>query len=225
MNTMYYVRHGESVVNITKEFSYRRVDKSLTPRGKLQAEQTADFFSDRHIDAIFASPLKRAAETARVIAERIGKQVVYMEELREVNVGDLELCAPTHENWALYQSVVFEWFGGNKTSAFPNGENYFGLLERFRSSLIRIFDGRYGQNVVVVSHGGILGYTVKSICTEADNELLQDKESQNCSVSVFQAEVQNGKLTCILKEWAKNEHLTGEARNFVSGLPDEFKKR
>jgi broad specificity phosphatase PhoE len=45
MTTLYLVRHGENLANITKEFSYRAVDYPLTPKGILQAEQTAEYFA------------------------------------------------------------------------------------------------------------------------------------------------------------------------------------
>jgi broad specificity phosphatase PhoE len=59
MKRLYWVRHGESIVNLTKEFSHRLVDKPLTPKGTLQAQQTADYFIDKKIDAIYCSPLNK----------------------------------------------------------------------------------------------------------------------------------------------------------------------
>ena len=61
MNTLYLVRHGENRANLTKQFSYKTVDYPLTPKGVLQAQQTAEFFQDKQIDEIYASPLKRAS--------------------------------------------------------------------------------------------------------------------------------------------------------------------
>src|SRR5258707_14895533 len=98
-NTLYLVRHGENPANITKEFSYKLVDYSLTPKGVLQAEQTAAFFQSIPLDAAYASPLKRARETAEIIARPQGLPVTLLEEFREVNVGKLELKPPTEENW------------------------------------------------------------------------------------------------------------------------------
>ncbi len=46
MIKIYLVRHGENVANLTKEFSHRKVDHSLTPKGRLQAKQTAAYFKD-----------------------------------------------------------------------------------------------------------------------------------------------------------------------------------
>src|SRR6478672_925857 len=98
--TVYIVRHGENPANINREFSYRLVDYSLTPKGVRQAEDTARFFRDKQIDAIYSSPLKRAVETAEIIAAPLGLPVALIEEFREINVGTLEEQPPTDENWA-----------------------------------------------------------------------------------------------------------------------------
>ncbi|MCB0198167.1 MAG: histidine phosphatase family protein, partial [Anaerolineae bacterium] len=68
-HNFYLVRHGENPANITKEFSYRDVDYSLTPKGVLQAQQTAAHFRNVPVDAVVASPLKRTRETAAIIAD------------------------------------------------------------------------------------------------------------------------------------------------------------
>src|SRR4029077_4428252 len=96
-NTLYLVRHGENPANITKEFSYHAVDYPLTPKGVLQAEQTAEYFSSRGVDAIYTSPLLRARQTAEILARRIAVSVYLREEMREINVGSLE-GASTPEN-------------------------------------------------------------------------------------------------------------------------------
>src|SRR6476620_4584791 len=109
MTRLYLVRHGENLANITKEFSYRAVDYPLTPKGVLQAEQTAEYFVNRDVDAIYTSPLLRARQTAEILARRIVVPVHLREELREISVGSLE-GASTPENWALYHRISAAWY-------------------------------------------------------------------------------------------------------------------
>ena len=113
MNRVYLVRHGENRANLTKEFSYLKVDYPLTPKGRLQSVQTAQVFAQKPIDAIYSSPLKRAFETAEIIAARLGLGVVPMENFREVNVGHLEGSSPTAEVWAQHNRVIKDWYNGN----------------------------------------------------------------------------------------------------------------
>src|SRR5215472_16479183 len=99
-NILYLVRHGENPANLTKEFSYKLVDYSLTPKGVLQAEQTAAFFlRSIPLTAAYASPLKRAYETGEIIAQAQNLPVTALEEFREINVGEMEQRPPTEENW------------------------------------------------------------------------------------------------------------------------------
>src|SRR5512145_1505714 len=108
-NHVYWVRHGENLANITKEFSSRHVDYSLTPKGVLQAQQTGAYFKDKSIDALYSSPLKRAAETAAIIGAAIGLPVTVIEGFREIDVGELEREPPTAENWAFHDRVFRAW--------------------------------------------------------------------------------------------------------------------
>lgn len=102
MNYLYWVRHGENPANIAKQFSCRLVDYPLTPKGVLQAQQTADYFRDKAIHEVYASPLKRAVQTAEIIAAPLELAVHTVEHFREVNVGTLESQPPTAEVWTFH---------------------------------------------------------------------------------------------------------------------------
>ncbi|MBX2998193.1 MAG: histidine phosphatase family protein [Caldilineaceae bacterium] len=81
MTTFYLIRHGEN----------DRIagDQSLNANGRRQAQITAAFLKDRRIDAVYASPLARARETAQAIADALGSTVIEDARLRErANFGD-----------------------------------------------------------------------------------------------------------------------------------------
>ena len=101
LTRLYLVRHGQSVANVTREFSYRRVDPPLTDLGVEQARITAEHLRSVRVDAIYASPMLRAVQTAEIFGSALGLGLEVIEELREVNVGDPEDRAPTQEAWAL----------------------------------------------------------------------------------------------------------------------------
>src|SRR6476620_3307549 len=153
MTKLYLVRHGENKANITKEFSYKKIDYSLTPRGVLQAHQTADYFRDKEVEAVYSSPLKRAIETARIIAEPLGLSVITMENFREVNVGDLEGQGVNRENWQIYLGILKDWEEGRVESPFPGGENYLMLAERMKAGVQTVLENNQGKNVIIVGHG------------------------------------------------------------------------
>ncbi|MBS1251869.1 MAG: putative phosphoserine phosphatase 2 [Anaerolineales bacterium] len=217
MNRLYLIRHGENKANITKEFSYKEVDYPLTDKGRLQAQQTAKHFAGRDIDAIYSSPLKRAKETADIIADRLNLAVAVVENLREVNVGDLEGRPPTAENWALHNQVLKAWYNGDLEARFPDGEDYLTLRDRLRAGFRRIIDHKTDQDVIVVGHGGLFTATGYELCANADPEELRDQPLHNCSITTILVGRRDGHLSGELVTWGSHHHLHGDAAELVSG--------
>ncbi len=217
MNTLYLVRHGENTANITKEFSHRLVDYSLTPKGVLQAQQTGAYFKGQQIDAIYCSPLKRAIETAEIIGQAIDILPVIIEEFREVNVGALEALGGNAETWATHDSIVRGWFEGQPDLMFPEGENYHMLLERMRSGVEQILREQDGKKTIIVGHGGIFTFTLKDICREVDLAALIASYGHNCSITEIEMDYVDGRFDGMLKRWATFDHLSGTAAAFVTG--------
>jgi broad specificity phosphatase PhoE len=227
MNHLFLVRHGENLANLTKEMSCRRVDYSLTPKGILQAEQTAGHFlaageagrAGYDVQAVYSSPLKRATETAEIIARRFGLPVVVMDNFREIDVGDIELQPPTLETWAIHNEIIESWFRGHVERAFPNGDNYITICNRMRAGIEQIVAGKDGQSAIVVGHGGIFTVTLPDLCPNVDLGYLRT-ENHNCSISEIEVEWRGGRVEGRLVAWASHAHLHGPAADLVSGLPD-----
>lgn len=217
-NTLYLVRHGENLANLTKEFSYKLVDYSLTPKGVLQAQQTAEFFKDRHIDEIYSSPLKRAKETAEIIAGPHRLPVNIREEFREVNVGDLEGQPPSAENWALHNRILAEWYAGNMAATFPGGESLTTLIQRMRSGLRAITHNKMHKQMLIVGHGGIFTATVRALCSNADMETVLQSTIHNCSITEIELTTSDDEVTGKLHNWGMCTHLTGEAAQLVPAI-------
>ncbi len=208
MNILYLVRHGENWANITQEFSYRKVDYSLTAKGVIQAQQTAEFFRDKAIHEIYSSPLKRARETAEIIAQALNLDVTIVELLREINVGALEGQAPNAENWAYHDRIIEDWYERRHDSAFRDGEDYWTLLARTQRGLAQILDGKSGRNIVVVGHGGMFSFTIKDICPDVDLRQLRQIVKQNCAITEIAARSRDGVLETQLRSWAACAHLS-----------------
>ena len=214
-NTLYFVRHGENLANITKEFSYKLIDYSLTPKGVLQAEQTAEFFKTIPVDAVYASPLKRARETGEIIAAPRGLPVTLLEEFREVNVGNLELMPPIEETWRSHDRIIAQWLAGNLEARFPGGENCLELIERAQRGLLLATRARDGQSIVIAAHGGVLTAFVNSLLD--DDAKLAPSAMHNCAITELEVTTSNDKIVgSTLHCWASVAHLSGEAAVLVS---------
>ena len=206
-NTIYFVRHGENLANLTNEFSYKLVDYSLTPKGIQQAQLTALYLKDKHIHEVYASPLKRARETAEIIAKEFELPVGVLEQFREINVGDLERLPPSKENWEWHNHILREWLAGRHEMRFPNGEDYTELLARMRSGLQEVTRGKTGHNIVIVTHTGIFTNTIRALCPEMDMELIKRVRNRNCAITEVELSTDNGRVIGTLKNWAYVAHL------------------
>jgi probable phosphoglycerate mutase len=220
LNLIYFLRHGENKANLTKEFSCRKVDYSLTPRGVLQAQQTAAFFKTQPIDAIYASPLKRAAETADIVGKALGLPVITLEALREINVGELEGADDLAAAWELHNDLLQSWFDGDVERRFPGGESQVELIARMRGAVSQVLQDRDGKHILFVAHGGIFRLTIEALCPTADLGMVQGVATQNCAYSRLRAGMVNGELQTELLSWGEHGHISGAAADFTPGTPD-----
>lgn len=219
MNRIYFVRHGEGVDNVERKFSCRKTDRPLTERGRLQARETGEYLAGKRIDGIYCSTMKRAHETARIIAERLGMEPNVLEEFRELNIGDLDGRDFSAEGWQTYHRVVGEWFAGKKRSTFPGGEDYLTAWERTRHGLEQMLAGRASQTLVLVGHSGIFTATLRELCPDLDVDWLKNAEYYNCAVTGLEVESVGGKWQGRLLDWANYSHLSEDALTRVPGIP------
>lgn len=208
MATIYLVRHGENPANLTREFSHRNVDYSLTPKGIRQAQQAAAYFRTLLIDQIFSSPLKRARETAAIISVALELPVTIIESFREINVGTLEGQEPTDELWAFHDDIFRNWFTGRRETAFPEGEDHYTLTKRMHEGLLEVIGDNPHSRSIVVAHGGIFIATIKELCPDCDLAAIARQRIRNCAIAELDAEVRDGTIYATLIRWGDATHLS-----------------
>jgi len=220
-NRLYLLRHGENPANLSKVFSNRLVDQPLTPKGVLQAEQTADYFAGQGLDAVYSSPLKRATQTGAIIARRLGLEATVLEAFREIDVGSLEGRPATPADWAFHAQMMQAWFDGDREAAFPEGESYDDLWSRMNDGLLAATESRSSQKILVVGHGGIMSITLKDLCPDVDIGWLRTTLWDNCAFAEIDLVRQDGRLLGRLLSWNQHHHLHGAAADLVPGVPQD----
>jgi len=150
MTTVYLARHGESDWNVERRWQ-GHADRPLTARGREQAELLAGRLADVKLDAVYASDLRRAWETAQAVAATRGLEVVRLPELREVDVGSWSGC--TRDECAeRFPEAFARWQQGG--SGWDDGESYEEMGERIVEAIRTIAAEHPDGAVLVVSHGG-----------------------------------------------------------------------
>jgi len=147
ITVVHLLRHGE-VSNPNGVLYGRLPGYHLSANGRLMAEAAADFFAERPVAALFASPLERAQETARPVAERLGLEIVTDERLIE-SVNVLEGKAVTLAQLALNPSNWRYLWNPFRPSW---GEPYTQVAARMRQVIDRAREAARGQEAICVSH-------------------------------------------------------------------------
>lgn len=153
MSKIFLVRHGQDTDNAAGILNGRR-DTELTDLGREQAKQVAEKLRDNAVQIIYASPLKRAYETARIIAERLGiDEVIADEHLVERDFGILTGKPVT--DIPEYTDKILPTDGVNYFLEAEGAEDFLTLLERGRKILQEIRERHADKNILIVTHGDI----------------------------------------------------------------------
>lgn len=154
------VRHGESEWNVQRRYQGQS-DIPLSALGKIQAGLVAERLAGEKIDAIYASDLGRAWETARAIAEKCGLQVNSEPRLRELKFGVLE--GLTFEEAQLqYPEMIAAWL--DDFNRPPDGAETIDMFNMRCVSFLDELKQKHNEQVVlIVAHGGSLSEILRAV--------------------------------------------------------------
>ena len=149
MAELILARHGQTLWNV--ERIYRgRSDIGLDEVGTRQAELLGKYLSNYELEAIYSSPLKRALDTANIIARYRRIDVQIAGGLVHFDYGEWQ-CLPEREVKKLYPAISNEWHNNPDKVRMPGGES----LEDVRRRAIKVVNDATSEcqgSVVLVSH-------------------------------------------------------------------------
>ena len=194
------VRHGQTQWNI-RRIRQGHLDSELTEKGIDQAKALAQRLARENFSALYSSDLGRALQTAELIADVTGHEILMDARLRERHLGIFqglngdEIKQKYPQEYALHRTL-----GPNYV--IPGGESTKQQVARnvgFFESIVR---ERVGQTLVVVTHGGVVSGFFRhtlSIPLEAPRRF----EFVNAGLNVFAHEEGNW----LLLTWGDVSHL------------------
>jgi broad specificity phosphatase PhoE len=150
---LFLARHGSTEANERQPFVLQgcEIDGPLTELGRRQSLALAQALAEFDIHAVYASPLRRAMETAAAIAAHHGLEVQAVHDLRECSVGRWE-----GRDWESIQRDDAEahrqFFADPVHTPHPGGESYGDVLRRATAVFQELFTRHAGENIVVVGH-------------------------------------------------------------------------
>lgn len=180
---LYVVRHGATAHNLLDppRMQGRNIDEPLVDLGRQQATKVATALANRPIAAVYSSPLRRATETAMVIAGKHALEPIAIEGLAEADVGRWE-----DRSWIDIEAndnAAYVAFREDPVAfGYPGGENLAAVTERVGRAIDQVAADHAGEHVVVVAHSVVnrlyLGELL-SVPIALRRRLPQD----NCSIN------------------------------------------
>lgn len=170
-------RHGESEKNIkeiewSKNEGYPLTENGINDIEKISEEIGGDF------DVILCSPVLRTKQTAEILNKKINKEIVFVEELREMYRGDWEgeVSKEIKQEIEEYRGLSFKDKYNYKKD--NNGESFLELEARVKKFVNSL--GKYkGKKILVVTHEGLRRFIEGSL-KEWSSEKCMFMISKNC---------------------------------------------
>jgi len=154
---IYLIRHGESFANVENILAGMRSDVGLTPLGVTQAERLRDRLAatgEITADALIASTLPRAMQTAEIVAPALGLEIIPDDDLHEMRPGAADglRLGEYIERYGPFRDFREEPY----YPIAPGGDSWGNFVARVGDALHRIARAYDGKTVVAVCHGGVV---------------------------------------------------------------------
>jgi broad specificity phosphatase PhoE len=155
------VRHGATVLSAEDRFA-GVTDVELSEEGREQTRRLAERLSQEKITAVYASPLGRTIETARILAAPHHLDVQKCDSFREISHGHWEGMKRS-EVEKKFPDEMAEWEKDPYTFAPAGGESGLAVTARALPALIDLVRQYPGENILVVSHKATIRLLLSSL--------------------------------------------------------------
>ena len=185
---IYIIRHGQSVDNATGTIS--GPNAPLSDLGRVQAKSIGQKLLEIGIgfDVVYSSTFQRASETARIICNELGIEVIIFDKrLREGDAGILtgrRFDDLTKEERAFFDSTLV-----NLDTRIPGGESNNEQMMRTKEAFLEIIENHPEEStILIVGHGGTLFHILKRTL-----DLLPDMDEWfgNCMLNILERDSNN----------------------------------
>ena len=155
---LYCVRHGETTYNATRRIQ-GQTDSELSAIGWQQCAAVAEALARQKIEAVYSSPLRRALESARLVAESLRLEVQIDPRLMEINAGIFQGLS-WEEIEQKHPAEAARWKTQDPEFRIPGGESRWDVMQRAADAFRAIREAGHRQ-VAIVAHGGLLSAAFK----------------------------------------------------------------
>ncbi|WP_033296079.1 histidine phosphatase family protein [Amycolatopsis jejuensis] len=156
---IFLVRHGESMpqrLSAPFDLVDGQADPDLAPEGRDHAMRVGERLAGERVDALYVTTLRRTAQTAAPLAEKLGLTPQVEPDLREIFLGEWE-NGLFRKNTAEGHPLARQLWREQRWDVLPGAESDEAFGRRVRAGITRIAAAHPDQRVAVFTHGGVIG--------------------------------------------------------------------
>lgn len=211
MKTIYLVRHGESVINVSDVFVHP-VTPPLTELGEEQAQKLAQRAKNIHFDVLLASPIVRTKQTAEAIAAATGHPIEYFDVFREREMPYSLIGKPKSDPEAFAYSEKAIRSSEGHGEKVEDSETFDELVARAGEALA-LLESRPEKSMFIVTHGYFLRIMVArmlfgpGVTREQFEPLVWGLRTKNTGITVLRHDPKDERRPWWLLVWNDHAHL------------------
>ena len=146
-----FLRHGQAENNTKKILAGRSPGINLTETGIQQAEQAGKMLKTLNISTIYSSPIDRALQTAKIVAQHCDLEPLIDNRLIELDMGKFTMM-PYDEIFAKYGNVFLKFYEGSEEVSENGVETFSKVQKRVFEMVNFVVNQHKNENVVLVTH-------------------------------------------------------------------------
>ncbi|NMC12434.1 MAG: histidine phosphatase family protein [Chloroflexi bacterium] len=195
MGCIILVRHGQTEWNRNERFR-GRADIPLNQTGLEQAEATGAWIAAHwRPEAIYASPLSRAMQTAEATARHFDITVQPVSGLADIDYGEWQGLTP-EEARQRWQEQVDNWYNAPEKAVIPGGESLQELRKRLMDTLMTLCQKHPQGTIMLVGHT-VVNRVILLGVLGLGNERFWRIKQDTCAINIIEWDGTDFTLVCM----------------------------
>lgn len=199
--TFYFIRHGQTDLNLKGIVQGRGVNSPLNDNGRKQADAFYKAYKDVPFDKVYTSTLLRTHQTVAPFIEQ-GLDWEQLIGLDEISWGIYEGREQTPDIMSGFEKVIQAWRSGELDLNIEDGESPNQLVERQKEAIAYMLDQPEEKTVLVCLHGRALRILM---CVLTDTDVCMMDDFPHTNTALYIVEFENGKFNVI--DYYNTKHL------------------
>ena len=200
--TLFLIRHGTTEYNAADRLQ-GRIDLSLNPLGRKEAQALGDFLADESLDLVISSPMQRARETARIAMGGRDVPLRLEESFVEIDIGAWE-----GREYAAVRSQDPDFFANWLQDPYvriPGGESFVDVCERVKPGVEALWRAQ-AQRILISGHATV-NRAILAVLMGIAPEAARRFRVRNASLARLSIQARPGGPVALLEHWNRADYL------------------